>query len=371
MELGTRRLKAIILSDRHEDEARNGADLERFGRFVRVLEKAGVEAEHRFAPDAEGLRDALAETAPDLVFSASLYCAPPRDGAAPGDRVGTRDGRRPMIHALLDELGLPYVGSGPAALELAIGKAALKARWLAEGVRTPAFFRLGPGEDCDEAAAAAVGYPCIVKPDREGNSRGIDESSVVRDFATLSAKARGTVDRYGSALVERFLGDEGGVREFTVAMIGSGEAALVLPVEIELLGPRKVRLVTNEDKDGHRTAARRVADGGLEAAVAAFARRAFAAAGVRDYSRCDVILAGGELYAIEVNGQPMVPDLWFEACAAGAGLDEEGYLAALVLAALARLRAEGRVPRGAEAAVDAMRELMPPAAFWALSGAGA
>ena len=66
------------------------------------------------------------------------------------------------------------------------------------------------------------------------------------------------------------------------------------------------------------------------------------AAGARDYARCDVILEGGVLEAIELNGQPMVPDSWFEACAADAGLDAAQYLRAIVFAGMARVSREGQ-----------------------------
>jgi hypothetical protein len=100
-------------------------------------------------------------------------------------------------------------------------------------------------------------------------------------------------------------------------------------------------------------------------AVERFARAAFDAAGVRDYARCDLILAGGEFSAIEINGQPMVPDPWFEACARGAGLDEIGYLNAIVLAAIARYVREGR--RGISIP-SAMRELIPIGLYESLCG---
>jgi len=325
--------RLLILSDASTDQKRTAEDLERFGRFVRALAAKGLTAEHRFTPDEDSLRGILAGTVPDLVFSASLLCAP-----GPRGRV--------QVHALLEELGTPYVGSDPAVLELAIDKAALKERWQAAGVRTPAFIRVDGADDRGGIAsrAAELGFPCIVKPDREGNSRGIGEDSVVRGMPALVSKVEETVRVFGSALVERFLGDAPDCREFTVAMIGSGDEMTAMPAEIVLVAPKAVRLVTNEDKDGHRTKALPIADTRLRAEVERFALAAFRAAGVRDYARCDLIMVGGELYAIEINGQPMVPDLWFEACAAGAGgdgFDEAGYLNAIVRSALQRPRGKG------------------------------
>ena len=355
-------LDILILSDRPRSDGLLGAERERFGRFVAELEGAGLSAEHRFTPDAGRLDELLDGLSPALVFSASLETAD-----------GPRDSAR--VHALLESRGQAYVGSDPATLELAIDKAALKRRWTAVGIRTPEFLLAHPDDLPGKDRYARLGYPCIVKPNREGNSRGIGEDSVVRDYGALSAKVGETAVAYGPVLVERFLGDDPGLREFTAAMIGSGTRMLVMPAEIRLLEPKAVRVVTTGDKDGHRTAAVPVEDPALRARVADFAAACFRAAGVRDYSRCDMLLSAGELHAIEINGQPMVPDRWFETCSSGAGLGGGAYLPALVLAALLRLQNGdgGPAPR-----LDAMRDAIlralrdsVPAATWAtLSGEG-
>jgi D-alanine-D-alanine ligase-like ATP-grasp enzyme len=141
-------------------------------------------------------------------------------------------------------------------------------------------------------------------------------------------------------LVERYIGGKG-AREFTVALIG-GDAPRFGAAEI--IKPAGSVCVTAADKDRGLAAPRPIADAELGGRVAAAAARAIAAAGVRDYARCDLILSGGELQALEVNGQPMLPDPWFDACAAAAGLDAAGYVAAIAGAALARRGASGAAP---------------------------
>lgn len=346
--------RVLILSDRPKEPVKQEAERRKFALFARALAQGGIEAEHRFLGGEGELRTLVRAWAPDLVFSAPLYCTRDDGGLSP-------------VHAVLEEEGSAYIGSDPAVLELAIDKSALKERWQGEGIRTPAYVVASRASPLDEARALAIGFPCIVKPAREGNSRGIGEDSVVRSMEALRSRTDEIVGRFGSAIVERFLGDSDDVREFTVASIGSGVAALVMPAEIELEAPRTVRVVTTADKDGGHAVARPVPDRRLRADVEDFARGAFAAAGVRDYSRCDIIMSGGELYALEINGQPMVPDPWFAACASGAGLDETGYLNAIVLASLSRNAAE----RGIAAPIpEAMRDLMPRAVYGVLTGRG-
>jgi hypothetical protein len=47
-------------------------------------------------------------------------------------------------------------------------------------------------------------------------------------------------------------------------------------------------------------------------------------------------MVDGKIYAIEINGQPMVPDRWFAACARTKNLDDDQYLNAIFWAGLVR-----------------------------------
>jgi hypothetical protein len=73
----------------------------------------------------------------------------------------------------------------------------------------------------------------------------------------------------------------------------------------------------------------------LKDKLKSLALKVFMTSEARDYSRCDILLHEGKLYAIEMNGQPMVPDRWFEACARDIGLDEVQYINAIALAGIA------------------------------------
>jgi len=97
---------------------------------------------------------------------------------------------------------------------------------------------------------------------------------------------------------------------------------ILMPCEIVFKVPKPLRIITTRDKDEHRTRAIPVDDLELCEELCELTIRAFHVAGVRDYSRLDVIYAGGKFDAIEINGQSMVPDMWFEACARGVGLDK-------------------------------------------------
>jgi D-alanine-D-alanine ligase len=306
----------------------------RFGRLAFLLSEAGYEAFLEPADSIACLSAAIASFAPDIVFSAADHLPaglPAWDEGAPGLS------RSINVHSWLEDLGIPYVGSPPEVIDLALSKSALKDRWIKAGILTPEFIAADMRDGgAALAALAAAPLPCIVKPVDAGNSRGIGKDSVAHDRAELAALAARVGREYPAILVERYLGEFPDFREFTCACIGNGAARRLLPAEIVFAGATERRIVTTEDKDGLKARARRIGDETLAGEVAAVAAGAFEAAGVRDYSRCDLILAGGKLWAIEVNGQPMLPDPWFQACAEFGGLSEPAYVEAIFAAAIAR-----------------------------------
>src|SRR5262245_28981539 len=68
------------------------------------------------------------------------------------------------------ELGLPH--NGVAAAQAAANKHRMRELCAAACVRTPRFMLIGI-EDDPVAAAAAVGFPCVVKPLLLSGSRGV------------------------------------------------------------------------------------------------------------------------------------------------------------------------------------------------------
>ena len=319
--------------------------------------QALLKAGFGFACEAVGDRDELVQALrrhrPSLVFCSFLRFGP--------------DGERRDAREALEREGVPYVGSSPGALELALSKSRLKRVWQGRKIDTPGFFCLRRTRTGAIAGLklinAAADYPYIVKPDGENENRGIHARSIAFDRDGLVSSVEAALEEYDELIVEHFIGDAAS-REYTVAMIGNGDTALMLPAEIRLKENRPIRVVTAEDRERNLTRAMPVEHAGENARIGAFAKRAFETAGVRDYARCDIIEERGRLFALEVNGQPRLPDPWFEACAKGAGLDAEQYIAAIVLAALRRHRAPGADRLGMFAG---LRGMLPAPLFERLS----
>ena len=354
-------MHALILSNRRNVALASSKDKARFEFLARVVKHAGLFADFRFVDTEEEFRSCLSLSRPDIVFPTSYFVAP---------SAGRTEGKIELCR-LLEEIAIPYVGSPPDVLRLVLSKVALKDRWRERGVLTPEYYGVSCSAAIDDILSLAIEFPYIVKPANEGNSRGIDSGSVVFSRRELRNKMVSLTASYGEVLVEKYLGDDPGMREFTVAALGSGGASLFMSAEIRLeraaapeAGPR---VVTTRDKDSGAARALPVEEPGLRTELTLLAARACAAAGVRDYARCDIIRSRGSCYAIEINGEPMVPDPWFEACASGAGLGEGRYLIAIFFAALCRLERSGwkgadRIPFGA------MRVALPRSVYRALRG---
>jgi D-alanine-D-alanine ligase len=131
-------------------------------------------------------------------------------------------GRESQVPCLLDLLGIPYVFSGPLTLALTLDKALAKRLVASFGLATARFAELSSP---DEVAGLDLRPPLFLKPVHEGSAKGVAADSVAHDSAELAAKARSLLAGYRQpVLVEEYLSGE----EFTVAVLGTGEAAAVL-----------------------------------------------------------------------------------------------------------------------------------------------
>jgi D-alanine-D-alanine ligase len=102
------------------------------------------------------------------------------------------------IQAILEQRGLPFVGSGSAASRVAIDKIATKTAWLAAGLPTPKWRVLGTlPPDPDE-----FGLPVVIKANRSGSSLGVyichTEQQVIESCKAL-------LESDGEVLMEQFI----------------------------------------------------------------------------------------------------------------------------------------------------------------------
>lgn len=139
-----------------------------------------------------------------------------------------RGGEDGSVQGALELAGLPYTGSGIMASAMAISKAMSKTIFRVEGIPVAEDVVISRPElkgnglkRTAEGIGRDLGFPCIVKPDREGSTVG---ASIARNLDDLTRGLAEAFELDELVLVEEYI--EG--REFTVTILGNEE--LVLPV---------------------------------------------------------------------------------------------------------------------------------------------
>jgi D-alanine-D-alanine ligase len=208
-------------------------------------------------------------------------------------------GRESQVPALLEAYGVPYTFSDPLVCALTLHKGMAKHVARGCGVPTPNFALVSTLE---QAATVDLPLPLFVKPVAEGSSKGVTAKSLVKSRAALLVACAELLDEYRQpVLVEEYLSG----REFTVGVLGTGEAARALAtLEVTL------RAGADEGAYSYRNKAqwRELVDYGLLAAgslqrdVEAVALASWRCLGCRDAGRVDLKLDGaGRPQLIEVN----------------------------------------------------------------------
>jgi D-alanine-D-alanine ligase len=198
------------------------------------------------------------------------------------------DGR---IQAVLDLAGLAYTGSNHIASATAMDKDLSKRLFRAAGVPT-ADWRMVPVTA--EEVAGALGWPVVVKPNKQGSTVGL---SIVRAPEALAAAVCAARRYDDEVMVERFIPG----RELTVGVL-EGRA---LPVG-EIIVPGEVFDYQAKYQAG---GAREIFPAELPADVASriqeVAVRAHAALKLGAYSRIDFRLdPQGGIWCLEANSLP-------------------------------------------------------------------
>ena len=113
------------------------------------------------------------------------------------------------IQALLDMTGIPYVGSGHRASAVAMDKDFSKRLFRAAGVPTPDWLMapVGPAE-----VAWKLGYPAVVKPNKQGSTVGL---AIVREPSEFAAAVAEAMRHDDEVMVEEFIAG----RELTVGIL--------------------------------------------------------------------------------------------------------------------------------------------------------
>jgi D-alanine-D-alanine ligase len=176
-----------------------------------ALQSRGIDA-HAFDPAERSLAELAAEKF-DRVFIA----------------LHGRFGEDGSLQGALEQLGIPYTGSGVMACAIGMDKIYTKMIWLMHGLPTPKYASLLGTTDLAQVVAD-LGLPLIVKPPHEGSTIGITKVVAAAELKPAYDLAASFDD---VVLAEEFVTG----REFTVAVLGSGNSARALPI-VEIVAPQ-------------------------------------------------------------------------------------------------------------------------------------
>lgn len=243
---------------------------------LNALQAAGVDA-FAFDPKQQSLA-ALAETGAQRVFIV----------------LHGRGGEDGTMQGALQQVGLPYTGSGVLGSALAMDK--IRCKWLFQAQQLPtAPFAVVHSNDTDFAGLlASLGGKVMVKPANEGSSIGMSAASTVEELQLAITEAL----KYDSEiLVERWIKG----REFTVAIL-NGQ---VLPI-VEMRTPRSFYdYEAKYQANSTEYLCPAPLDEALTAAMQDSALKAFNAVGAAGWGRVDIMLdEQGQHYLLEVNTVP-------------------------------------------------------------------
>jgi D-alanine-D-alanine ligase len=246
--------------------------------------------------DLRELLDKLDEKRPDLVFN---LC----------ERFADNDEFEMHVTAVLAMLGQPFTGTGPSGMALRLDKAVTKKLLKFHNVHFPNYATF----DRDNLEfAGKMRFPLFVKPLHGDASLGIDDSSLVTEYAKL-------IERIGfiqtqlkvPALVEEYI--EG--REFYIGILGNGDAEILPVMELDFskLPGRYPHIYGHEAKSDIASPQYGVVNTVVATDLAPETRARITMAGreaafalkAQDYARVDIRLsADGVPMVVEVNANP-------------------------------------------------------------------
>jgi len=246
-----------------------------------------------------------------------------------------RDGEDGTVQGLLEAIGVPYTGSGPAACMRCTDKALAKYLMREAGIPTPQFtaFKESAIKELGVAAALpdierTLGFPLVVKPASQGSALGV---KFARSSEELPGAIVGALSYDRKVVIERYVKG----RDLAVSLLGgeiesppTPSEPVALPV-VEAI-PREEEFYNYESRYeiGMTTF---VCPAALPAETAERARQlaleTYKLLGCHGVARVDLMLDAdtGELSVLETNVGPGLTEtslLPLAADAAGIGFDE-------------------------------------------------
>jgi D-alanine-D-alanine ligase len=251
--------------------------------------------------DGKPLLEALLRDPPDFVFNFA-------------EGTGTGRSREARVPAVCEMLGIPYTGSDPLALAVALEKDLTRRLAADAGVTVPEGITLNPppaaydgdfAEFAPMLAESGLTLPVIAKPVFEGSSKGIRNRCLIERPEDIGPTIASLWNGYRQAvLVEEFIAGD----EVTVGLIGNAPPDVFGVMKISPKAPATNFVYSLEVKRDFRALVDYECPAKLPPAttreIESAALAVWDALGCRDVARLDFRLRDGVPYFIEINPLP-------------------------------------------------------------------
>jgi D-alanine-D-alanine ligase len=253
---------------------------------------------------------------------------------------GTFRSREGQVPSVLEMLGIPYSFSDPLTLAISLDKPLTKRMVADAGVAVAPQWVVGTRAELDALCASPPEFPLFAKPAFEGSSKGIRNSSLLRNAGDLRTRVGRMLSDYRQpVLVEAFIeGDE-----YTVGVLGNSPPAAIGAVRVRpKSGPDPSFVYSIEAKrDWQNQLAYDVPpplQGEALRRLYADAVKAFGAIGCRDVARVDFRLKNGSPVFLEINPLPGLSPAYGDLplLARGMGLSYPDLMRQMLSASFAR-----------------------------------
>ena len=202
--------------------------------------------------------------------------------------------------AILEELDIPFVGSGTLGIVSAADKSLAKRLWQKEGIPTSEFRVLRNMADCRSfISTPPFSYPLFIKPVAGRGSAGISSDSLIQNGNQLMKNVKNLlVTIRQPVLVEQYLAG----REITVGILGNEKNIRTLPpLEIKYKEGSDFLTFNKKEADNDMfICPAKISDAEIKC-LQDLVIKAFKTLSLRDYARIDTKLTPQGFMLLEAN----------------------------------------------------------------------
>lgn len=219
--------------------------------------------------------------------------------------------REAQVPAILDMLGIPYVGSDPLTQTITLDKVMAKKIVAYHNLPTPKFILVNEISDLEDFD---LPFPVIVKLRYEGTSKGLDKNALVNNFTKLKERVEWAIKTYHQpVLVEEFIKG----KEFTIGIIGNEKPEVLPAVQITIHGKldlgEEFYIHSLVESTGVEYICPAKISPDLDKKIQELAKKCYQVLECRDFGRIDIRTDENDnLYFLECNPLPSLAlvDIW-------------------------------------------------------------